>query len=111
MHIVANQRFAFYVGGLGDSVLSNAIGPLGGQNEKGLVGNLLWLVESTYPEFQKNSGKKGLAISLWLQYALDNFAKAMRHCCPKFTPITIKDDVDEKLGCENHSLLDGFNGR
>jgi len=45
-----------------------------GMNEKGLVGNLLWLVESAYPEFQKNSGHKGLAISLWLQYALDNFA-------------------------------------
>jgi len=45
-----------------------------GMNEKGLAGNLLWLVESTYPEFQKNSGQKGLAISLWLQYALDNFA-------------------------------------
>ncbi len=45
-----------------------------GMKEKGLVGNLLWLVESTYPEFKKNSGQKGLAISLWLQYALDNFA-------------------------------------
>jgi len=45
-----------------------------GMNEKGLAGNLLWLVESTYPEFQKNSGQKGLAISLWLQYALDNYA-------------------------------------
>ena len=45
-----------------------------GMNEKGLVGNLLWLVESGYPMFQKNSGQKGLAISLWLQYALDNFA-------------------------------------
>jgi choloylglycine hydrolase len=45
-----------------------------GMNEKGLVGNLLWLVESVYPEFEKNSGQKGLAISLWLQYALDNFA-------------------------------------
>ncbi|MBK6963217.1 MAG: linear amide C-N hydrolase [Bacteroidales bacterium] len=45
-----------------------------GMNEKGLVGNLLWLVESTYPEFQKTSGNQGLAISLWLQYALDNFA-------------------------------------
>ena len=45
-----------------------------GMNEKGLVGNLLWLVESEYPVFQKNSGQKGLTISLWLQYALDNFA-------------------------------------
>jgi penicillin V acylase-like amidase (Ntn superfamily) len=44
-----------------------------GMNEKGLVGNLLWLAESVYPEFEKNGNKKGLAVSLWLQYALDNF--------------------------------------
>jgi len=45
-----------------------------GMNEKGLVGNLLWLAESVYPEFNENTNEKGLAISLWLQYALDNFA-------------------------------------
>ncbi len=45
-----------------------------GMNEKGLVGNTLWLVESKYPEFKKDGNKKGLAISLWLQYILDNFA-------------------------------------
>jgi choloylglycine hydrolase len=45
-----------------------------GMNEKGLVGNLLWLAESVYPEFEKNGSKKGLAVSLWLQYTLDNFA-------------------------------------
>lgn len=45
-----------------------------GINEKGLVANMLWLVSSNYPEFKKNSDKKGLAVSLWAQYALDNFA-------------------------------------
>ncbi len=45
-----------------------------GMNEKGLVANMLWLVESEYPEFDKQGAKKGLAISLWAQYALDNFA-------------------------------------
>lgn len=45
-----------------------------GMNEAGLVGNLLWLVESEYPEFEKDGDQAGLAISLWLQYALDNFA-------------------------------------
>lgn len=45
-----------------------------GMNEKGLVGNLLWLAESTYPKFQKNGTTRGLSLSLWLQYALDNFA-------------------------------------
>jgi penicillin V acylase-like amidase (Ntn superfamily) len=45
-----------------------------GMNEKGLVGNLLWLAESTYPKFEKDKNQAGLAISLWLQYVLDNFA-------------------------------------
>ena len=45
-----------------------------GMNEKGLVGNLLWLAESKYPKFEKDKGKPGLAISLWLQYVLDSFA-------------------------------------
>jgi choloylglycine hydrolase len=46
-----------------------------GMNEKGLVANMLWLVSSKYPEFEKDgTGKKGLSVSLWAQYALDNFA-------------------------------------
>src|SRR5690606_32724828 len=46
-----------------------------GINEKGLVANMLWLVSSQYPEFSKDkSSKNGLAVSLWAQYALDNFA-------------------------------------
>ncbi|SHM78397.1 choloylglycine hydrolase [Cyclobacterium lianum] len=45
-----------------------------GMNEKGLVANMLWLVQSTYPTFDKEGDKKGLAISLWAQYMLDNFA-------------------------------------
>ena len=45
-----------------------------GMNEKGLVANMLWLVESEYPQFEKEGNKKGMAISLWAQYVLDNFA-------------------------------------
>jgi choloylglycine hydrolase len=45
-----------------------------GMNEKGLVANLLWLVESQYPAFNKEGTRKGMAISLWAQYVLDNFA-------------------------------------
>ena len=45
-----------------------------GMNEKGLVANMLWLVESEYPKFNMEGDKKGLAISLWAQYVLDNFA-------------------------------------
>lgn len=45
-----------------------------GMNEKGLVANMLWLVESEYPAFDKDGTKPGLSISLWAQYVLDNFA-------------------------------------
>lgn len=45
-----------------------------GMNEKGLVSNLLWLAESDFPKFTKNGKEKGLAVSLWAQYTLDNFA-------------------------------------
>ncbi len=45
-----------------------------GMNEKGLVVNLLWLAESVYPKFEKDKGKAGISVSLWLQYVLDNFA-------------------------------------
>ncbi len=44
-----------------------------GVNEKGLAANLLWLVESQYPD-TKNATKPPLSISLWAQYVLDNFA-------------------------------------
>lgn len=43
-----------------------------GLNEKGLMANVLWLVESQYPE--RGNGKPGLAISLWAQYVLDSYA-------------------------------------
>lgn len=43
-----------------------------GVNEAGLSANLLWLVESGYPE--PVPGRPALAISLWAQYALDRFA-------------------------------------
>lgn len=43
-----------------------------GMNEKGLVANLLWLAESTYPEYDGKG--KGLSIAAWVQYMLDNFA-------------------------------------
>ncbi|AHI06296.1 putative choloylglycine hydrolase [Bdellovibrio bacteriovorus W] len=51
-----------------------------GMNEKGLVANLLWLAESEYPKPVK--GKSHLAISLWAQYVLDNYA-------------TVKEAVEE----------------
>lgn len=43
-----------------------------GINEKGLVANLLWLVESGYPVRRKD--RPTMSISIWAQYVLDNFA-------------------------------------
>lgn len=43
-----------------------------GMNEAGLVANVLWLVESSYPEFDGTA--PGLSIAAWAQYILDNFA-------------------------------------
>ena len=44
-----------------------------GMNEKGLVGNVLYLTESDYGD-AKTSGKKVISIGAWLQYFLDNYA-------------------------------------
>ncbi|MGP7733492.1 linear amide C-N hydrolase [Oceanimonas smirnovii] len=43
-----------------------------GMNEAGLVANVLWLVESEYPE--RDNSKPGLSLAAWAQYVLDNFA-------------------------------------
>lgn len=56
------------------SVITSAydISSTDGMNEKGLVANLLWLAESSYPQW--NGGKPSLSIAAWVQYMLDNFA-------------------------------------
>ncbi|MGE0628256.1 MAG: linear amide C-N hydrolase, partial [Hyphomicrobiaceae bacterium] len=43
-----------------------------GMNEAGLVANVLWLVESSYPKYDGKT--PGLSIAAWAQYVLDNFA-------------------------------------
>ncbi len=43
-----------------------------GMNEKGLAAQVLWLAESQYPAYRQD--KPALAISLWAQYVLDNYA-------------------------------------
>ncbi|WP_322013780.1 linear amide C-N hydrolase [Paraburkholderia sp. J12] len=48
------------------------IGSVDGMNERGLVANALYLAETDYG--QPGSGRPPLSISLWAQYALDNFA-------------------------------------
>lgn len=56
------------------SVVTTAYGiaSADGMNEKGLVMNLLYLAESDYG--QATAGHPPMSISLWGQYALDNFA-------------------------------------
>ncbi|NJN87092.1 MAG: linear amide C-N hydrolase [Leptolyngbyaceae cyanobacterium SL_7_1] len=49
------------------------IGTPDGMNEKGLVANLLWLVQSQYPALIKWESA-GLTVGAWAQYVLDNFA-------------------------------------
>lgn len=56
------------------SVIASAydVSTCDGLNEAGLMVNLLWLAESTYPTFDGKTPT--LSISLWGQYMLDNFA-------------------------------------
>lgn len=49
-------------------------GTADGMNEKGLVVNLLYLVETQYETQPPLSGSKPLAITAWAQYILDNYA-------------------------------------
>jgi len=56
------------------------VGSTDGMNEKGLVANLLYLVESDYGTPDDN--KPTMSISLWAQYVLDNYetvAQAVTH--------------------------------
>jgi penicillin V acylase-like amidase (Ntn superfamily) len=54
------------------AVSSYEAGTADGMNEKGLVANVLYLVESDYGKI--TSSKPKLSIALWAQYVLDNFA-------------------------------------
>ena len=56
------------------SVIAGAydIATTDGINEAGLVANVLWLVESSYPA--DDSDKPHLSLAAWAQYVLDNFA-------------------------------------
>ncbi|WMJ71517.1 linear amide C-N hydrolase [Stenotrophomonas sp. 24(2023)] len=79
-----------------------------GMNEKGLVANLLWLVESEYPHTQGR--KPGLAISLWAQYMLDNFAtveEAVQAIAKEpYSIVTDKVPGEERLATLHLSLSD-----
>jgi penicillin V acylase-like amidase (Ntn superfamily) len=79
-----------------------------GVNEKGLAANLLWLVESKYPEMK--SDKPTMSISLWAQYVLDNFAtvdeavSALKQ--EPFTVVTDKVPGEDRLTTLHLSMSD-----
>ncbi|MBS0548201.1 MAG: linear amide C-N hydrolase [Proteobacteria bacterium] len=78
-----------------------------GMNERGLVANLLWLVESTYPDGGK---APGLSIAAWAQYVLDNFAtvqEAVEALAKEpFTIVTDKVPGQGRLATLHLSLSD-----
>ncbi|MGU3577065.1 linear amide C-N hydrolase [Brucellaceae bacterium C25G] len=92
------------------SVIASAydIATTDGMNEEGLVANVLWLVESEYPEI--DSSKPGLTIAAWAQYVLDNFAtvdeavKALEK--EPFTIVTDNVPGEERLATLHLSISD-----
>ena len=76
-------------------------------NEKGLGANLLWLVESKYPE---PSNKPLLAISAWARYMLDNFETVQQAVdtlqTEPFTVVTTKVPGEDRLATVHLSLSD-----
>lgn len=79
-----------------------------GVNEAGLMANLLWLVESDYPK--PDGGKPPLAISLWAQYALDNYATVAEAVSAlekePYTIVTDKVPCEDRLATLHLSLSD-----
>lgn len=79
-----------------------------GMNEKGLVANVLWLAESTYPKYDGKT--PGLSLAAWAQYVLDNFAtvdeavKALEN--EPFTVVTDNVPGEDRLATLHLSLSD-----
>ncbi len=80
-----------------------------GVNEAGLVANVLWLVESQYPKFGKDS-KPGLTIAAWAQYVLDNYATVAEAVTAlekePFTIVTDSVPGEERLATLHLSISD-----
>lgn len=79
-----------------------------GMNEKGFVANLLWLVESEYPKWDKS--KPGLSIAGWVQYMLDNFATVKEAVAEmrkeQFMIVTDKTPGEDRLATLHLSISD-----
>jgi len=79
-----------------------------GMNEAGLVANVLWLVESSYPGYDDKT--PGLSIAAWAQYVLDNFATVQDAVDAlkkqPFTLVTDKVPGENRLATLHLSLSD-----
>jgi penicillin V acylase-like amidase (Ntn superfamily) len=79
-----------------------------GMNEKGLVANVLWLVESQYPKLGPT--KHMLAVSIWAQYVLDNFATVTEAVDEfqkePFTVVTANVPGEDRLATLHLSISD-----
>ncbi|QUG73526.1 linear amide C-N hydrolase (plasmid) [Erwinia sp. E602] len=79
-----------------------------GMNEAGLVANVLWLVESSYPTYDDK--KPGLTIAAWAQYALDNYATVQEAvdalAKEPFSIVTDKVPGEDRLATLHLSLSD-----
>lgn len=79
-----------------------------GMNEAGLVTNVLWLVESSYPKYDGKT--PGLSVAAWAQYVLDNFATVQEAvdalAKEPFTIVTDNVPGEERLATLHLSLSD-----
>jgi len=79
-----------------------------GMNEAGLVANVLWLVESSYPKYDGTG--PGLSIAAWAQYVLDNFGTVQEAVDAlskePFTIVTDSVPGEDRLATLHLSLSD-----
>jgi penicillin V acylase-like amidase (Ntn superfamily) len=92
------------------SVIASAydISTTDGMNETGLVANVLWLVESSYPKYDGKT--PGLSIAAWAQYVLDNFSTVQEAvdalAKQPFTIVTDSVPGEDRLATLHLSLSD-----
>jgi penicillin V acylase-like amidase (Ntn superfamily) len=92
------------------SVIASAydVSTTDGMNEAGLVANVLWLVESSYPKYDGKT--PGLSLAAWAQYVLDNFATVQEAvdalAKEPFTIVTASVPGEQRLATLHLSLSD-----
>jgi penicillin V acylase-like amidase (Ntn superfamily) len=92
------------------SVIASAydVSTTDGMNEAGLVANVLWLVESSYPKYDGKT--PGLSLAAWAQYVLDNFATVQEAvdalAKEPFTIVTANVPGEQRLATLHLSLSD-----